>query len=134
MMPRNNKLKHYSQTLRKNATKEEQQLWYDFLKTYPVQFNRQKIIGNFIVDFYCDKVKLAIELDGAQHYEENAQLYDEERTAYLNGLDITMIRFSNFEIQTNFYEVCMNIKGIICELQDPHQSPSATASPRGSLD
>jgi len=56
MMPRNNKLKHYTQTLRKNATKEEQQLWYDFLKTYPVQFNRQKIIGNFIVDFYLIKL------------------------------------------------------------------------------
>ena len=94
MLPSNNKLKPPAQSLRKNATKEERHLWYDFLKTYPVQFNRQKVIGNFIVDFYCDKAKLVIELDGAQHYEENAQLYDEERTAYLCGLGITVVRFS----------------------------------------
>ncbi len=134
MLPSNNKLKPNAQTLRKYATKEEQHLWYDFLKTYPVQFNRHKVIGNFIVDFYCDKLKLVIELDGAQHYEENAQKYDEERTAYLNGLGITVIHFSNFEIQTNFGVICAYIKNLIGEPEDPHQSASQPASPRGSLD
>jgi very-short-patch-repair endonuclease len=85
-----------SQLLRKNATKEERHLWYDFLKAFPVQFNRQKVIGSFIVDFYSDKAKLAIEIDGAQHYEEYAQQYDEERIAFLNGLGITVVRFSNY--------------------------------------
>ena len=58
-----------AQELRKNATKEENHLWYDFLRTYPVQFLRQKPFGPYIVDFYCHKAKLAIELDGSQHYE-----------------------------------------------------------------
>ena len=55
--------------LRKNMTKEERHLWYDFLRTYPVKFTKQKIIGNYIVDFYCAKAGLVIELDGSQHYE-----------------------------------------------------------------
>lgn len=109
MLPYNKKLKDYSRQLRKSATKEEYRLWYNFLKTYTVQFNRQKIIGNFIVDFYCDKAKLVIELDGAQHYEKNAQIYDEERTAYLRALGIEVFRVTNIDINNHFSEVCLVI-------------------------
>ncbi len=66
--------------LRKNMTKEERHLWYDFLRQYPVRFLRQKVIDNYIVDFYCAKAKLVIELDGGQHYEESIQRYDKIRT------------------------------------------------------
>ncbi|MEL4107038.1 DUF559 domain-containing protein [Oscillospiraceae bacterium WX1] len=116
MLPYNNKLKNRSQELRKNATKEERHLWYDFLKTFHLQFQRQKVIGNFIVDFYCEKAKLVIELDGAQHFEENVQIYDNERTAYLNGLGIAVIRFNNLDIQKNFSDVCAMIQIRIDEL------------------
>ena len=69
--------------LRKNMTKEERHLWYDFLKNYPVRFLRQKIIGNYIVDFYCSKANLVIELDGSQHYEESGIVSDLKRTEFL---------------------------------------------------
>ena len=116
VLPNNRKLTARSQLLRKSATKEENHLWYDYLKTYPLQFNRQKVIGNFIVDFYCDNVKLVIEIDGLQHYESEALSYDEERTAYLNGLGITVLRFQNSDIQRNFDKVCDIIHTKICEL------------------
>lgn len=66
--------------LRKEATKQENHLWYDFLCSYPVRFQRQKTVGSFIADFYCHKAKLVIELDGSQHYSEQGQAYDEERS------------------------------------------------------
>ena len=85
-------LKQKSQQLRSNMTKEERHLWYDFLKTYCPQFRRQKPIGNYIADFYCSCCKLVVELDGGQHYEENGQVYDEKRTAYLSDMGITVLR------------------------------------------
>jgi very-short-patch-repair endonuclease len=109
VLPKNKKLTSYSQDLRKNATKEEKHLWFDFLKKYPIQFNRQKVIGSYIVDFYCDKAKLVVEIDGDQHGEENAMTYDNERTLYLNNLGIQVLRFSNAEISKAFEEVCINI-------------------------
>jgi very-short-patch-repair endonuclease len=133
MLPYNRKLKEYSQALRKNATKEEKRLWYDFLRNYPIQFQRQKVIGNFIIDFYCDKAKIAIEIDGTQHNEAEAKLYDEERTAELKKFNISVIRFTNQEIRTSFTGVCETIHKAITNRINPHQSPAATASPRGSL-
>ena len=105
-LPNNKKIKVLSQNLRKNATKQEKHLWYDFLKTYPVQFNRQKVIGNYIVDFYCKKANMIIELDGSQHYEEVGVLNDEKRTEYLNQLGLCVLRFTNLDIERNFNGVC----------------------------
>ena len=82
--PRNNEKIEFARKLRREMTKEERHLWYDFLSDYPVRFRRQEIIKSFIVDFYCDKAKLAVELDGSQHYEEKVKLYDEERTKRLS--------------------------------------------------
>ena len=94
-------------------TKEEKHLWYDYLKPYRqklgVAFNRQRVIGGYIVDFYCPKAKLVLELDGSQHYEEDALLYDEKRTAYLNQHGIIVLRYSNRDIHTRFKEVCDDI-------------------------
>ena len=92
--------------LRKNSTKEEKHLWYDFLCNYPVRFQRQKTIGGFIADFYCHAAKLVIEIDGSQHYTEQGLAYDKERTAILQQYGLTVIRFSNHEINTQFSEVC----------------------------
>ena len=105
-LPRNKNLKEKSKSLRNNATEEENRLWFTFLRKYPVQFNRQRIIGNYIVDFYCLKAKLVIEIDGSQHYEEDKIRYDERRTEYLESLGLKVLRFTNLDVKQNFYEVC----------------------------
>ena len=110
MLPRDMELKSHSKELRKNMTKQEKHLWYDFLKKYPLQFYRQRIIGRYIVDFYCPKAKLVIELDGSQHYESDALKYDEIRTEYLNALDLYVLRFSNQDIDNKFTVICQIIK------------------------
>ena len=98
-----------SQTLRKTMTKEERHLWYNFLKTYPVQFRRQCVIGNYIVDFYCYQAKLVIELDGSQHCNPSAIQYDQKRSAYLQGQGLLVLRYSNLDVMKIFRGVCENI-------------------------
>ena len=88
--------------LRKNMTKEEKHLWYDFLRTYPIRFSRQKVLGKYIADFYCAEAKLVVELDGSGHYTEEGKQYDEERTAFLEEYGLTVIRIPNTEIHKNF--------------------------------
>ena len=92
--------------LRKNATRQENHLWYDFLRTYSLRFQRQKTIDRFIADFYCHKARLVIELDGSQHYTEEGLAYDEERTNVLNKYNLEVLRFSNLDIDRNFNGVC----------------------------
>ena len=108
-MERNEKLKSNAQNLRKNMTKEENLLWYNFLRTYPLQFRRQYVIGNFIVDFYCHKAKLVVELDGSQHYKLPEQEKDAERTRYLESLGLRVLRFTNLEVLRQFDAVCQAI-------------------------
>ena len=91
-----------AKNLRKNATPQENHLWYNFLSKYEIRFQRQKAIDNFIADFYCHKAKLIIEIDGAQHYTEEGRQKDEFRTEILEGYDLKVIRFSNRQINTNF--------------------------------
>lgn len=109
MYARNKKLKFYSRKLRKEMTAEEKHLWYDFLKTLTVTVNRQKVIGNYIVDFYCDKAKLVIELDGSQHYDEILQKNDAERDNYMRSLGLTVLRYTNRDINERFLNVCEDI-------------------------
>ena len=99
--------------LRKNMTKEEKNLWYDFLRTYPVRFSRQKVLGKYIADFYCAKAKLIIELDCSGHYTEEGKQYDEERTAFLQEYGLTVIRIPNTEIHKNFRGVCEYIDHLV---------------------
>ena len=102
-----------AQELRRNATRQENRLWYNFLSTYPVRFQRQKAIGNFIADFYCHRAKLVIEVDGSQHYTDDGLEYDRERTAALNDFGLRVIRFSNNDVDDNFDGVCESIDEIL---------------------
>ncbi len=101
--------------LRKHMTKEERHLWYDFLRVYPVRFLRQKVIGNFIVDFYCRKAKIAIELDGSQHFDEVKKKKDLVRTYIIEKYGITVLRFDNLTVMRNFNEVCEYIDKLVRE-------------------
>jgi very-short-patch-repair endonuclease len=102
-----------AKTLRKNMTPWERKLWYEFLHDYRVRFQRQKAIDNYIVDFYCAKARLVIELDGGGHYDEDMQKYDAERTAVLSQYHLTLLRFSNLDIDKNFHEVCASIDNAV---------------------
>ena len=103
----------FAKNLRKNATPQENHLWYDFLSKYEVRFQRQKAIDNFIADFYCHKAKLIIEIDGAQHYTPEGKQKDEFRTEILEGYDWKVIRFTNYQIDNNFEGVCRYIDCIV---------------------
>ena len=103
------KLKNNAQKLRREMTKQERRLWYDFLKQLPVTVNRQKVIGRYIVDFYCASAKLVIELDGSQHYESEGTASDWERDYALNQLGITVVRYSNSDINRYFDGVCADL-------------------------
>ena len=102
----NSDLTQRAKGLRKNMTKEERHLWYDFLKDYPVRFLRQKVIDNYIVDFYCHDARLIIELDGSQHYENKGLIKDAIRTEKLEQRNLSVIRIPNSEINRNFRGVC----------------------------
>ena len=104
-----------AQALRRNATPQEKRLWYDFLAKYYVRFQRQKAIDNFIVDFYCHKAKLVVEIDGSQHYSDQGEQNDKLRTEILEGYDLKVIRFSNLDILDNFQGVCERIDEIVKE-------------------
>ena len=102
-----------AKNLRKNATPQENHLWYDFLSKYEIRFQRQKAIDNFIADFYCHKARLIIEIDGSQHYTEDGKQKDEFRTEILEGYDLKVIRFTNRQINTNFSGVCEYIDATV---------------------
>ena len=107
------RMKPEAQRLRREMTAQEKHLWYDFLRTYPVQFRRQKQFGSFIVDFYCAAAKLVVEVDGAPHFTEQGLAYDRERTWYLESLGLKVIRFSNSSIEQQFETVCGYIHEIV---------------------
>jgi len=109
MRKHNSALTNRAKELRKSMTAQERKLWNLFLKDYPKRFLRQKVIDRFIVDFYCASAKLVIELDGGQHFEEDTVAYDSERTTILEGFGLGVIRFTNFEVDTNFDTVCRRI-------------------------
>jgi len=103
------KMLRNSQKLRREMTKEERHLWYDFLKNYPVQFKRQFPIENYIVDFYCHKAKLVVELDGSQHCEPEQIEYDCRRTAFLLEKGLYVLRIANLDVMREFRGVCETI-------------------------
>ena len=109
----NSKLTENAIKLRKNMTKEERHLWYDFLRNYPVRFLRQKVIDNFIVDFYCHEARLVIELDGSQHYEEAGLKSDLCRTEIIEKRNLLVIRIPNNDITRDFRGVCEYIDQIV---------------------
>ena len=108
-MKHNKQNEVFSRRLRKNMTPWERKLWYCFLKDYPIRFQRQKCIDNFIADFYCFQAKLVIELDGGGHYDPESIQSDAERTRILENYGLKVIRFCNTDVDKNFYGVCTAI-------------------------
>ena len=119
-MERNPNLKAYAQSLRKNMTKEENLLWYQFLRHHPCQFRRQYVIGNYIVDFYCHQAKLVVELDGSQHYTPEEMEKAARRTRYLESLGLHVLRFSNLDVLRRFGGVCEAINLTVRERTAAH--------------
>lgn len=126
-IPKNNALLDNARKLRKEMTPQELRLWYRFLRYYPMKIYKQRIIGEYIVDFYCASAKLVIEIDGSQHYDPAGKLYDARRTAFLEGLGLNVVRYSNREINCNFQEVCEHIDRMIQTLS----AAKGGTSPRG---
>ena len=112
-------------------TKEERHLWYDFLRFCRPRFRRQEIISNYILDFFSHEAKLAIELDGSQHCDPRAMVYDSKRTAHLESLGITLIRYSNLDIQNNFEGVCQHILTTLESIGIHPSVASGDSSPQG---
>ena len=118
----NAQLTQNAKNLRKNMTKEERHLWYDFLKDYPVRFLRQKVIDQYIVDFYCHDAKLIIELDGSQHYDDMKKTKDAIRTDNLEKRGLSVIRIPNNEIFV-ISEVCALL--LICPFVKDYNIPQS---------
>jgi len=115
----NSHMLDFAKQLRRNMTKEERHLWYDFLRDYPIHFYRQRILDNYIADFYCPQAKLVIELDGSQHYEPESKLKDAVRTEKIARLGITVVRFPNNLLFSRFREVCEYIDLLVCGEMPP---------------
>ena len=111
----NQQLVPFAKQLRKEMTKEERHLWYDFLRSYPVRFSGQKVLGKYIADFYSAEAKLVIELDGSQHYEDINAEKDADRTAFLESYGLTVIRIPNNEVMRNFRGVCEYIDAVVMQ-------------------
>jgi very-short-patch-repair endonuclease len=103
-------MKERAQKLRREATPEENKLWFQYLRTSKPQWYRQRVIGPYIADFYCKKSKVVVELDGGQHYEEQAANYDAKRSAYFESEGILVLRFTNTDVRRRFYQVCEMIE------------------------
>jgi len=114
-MRKNNNLLNNAKCLRRNMTRQEKHLWYDFLQQYPAKIYKQRIIDSFIADFYCHKARLVIELDGSQHYTLEGKSYDEARSEVLERYGLYVLRFSNKDIDERFDAVCRMIDNVIQE-------------------
>ena len=102
----NPELVHHARQLRRNMTREEKHLWYDFLRDFPVRFVRQKVIGHYIADFYCAKARLVVEVDGGQHFTEEGFSGDAQRTQAMQAYGLQVVRIPNNEVWKNFAGVC----------------------------
>ena len=105
-LKKNDSLLKVARILRRNMTRQENHLWYDFLRCYPVKIYKQRIIDNFIADFYCHKARIVIEIDGAQHYTPEGKFHDSIRTEILERYGIFVLRFSNSDVDERFNDVC----------------------------
>ena len=119
---RNSELVSRARELRRDMTKEERRLWFDYLRTYPVRFSRQKVLGRYIADFYCAQAGLVLELDGSQHYEPEEQEKDAQRTAYLEKYSIHVVRIPNNEVTGNFRGVCEYIDSLVKQRMEAKDS------------
>ena len=113
-LPINPKLKEYAVEIRKNMTDEEKKVWYQILRGHVPKFHRQRVIGNYIVDFFCPKLKLVIEIDGYQHFYEENKEYDNKRTEYLESLGFYVLRFENTEVNKDIENI-RHIINTVCD-------------------
>ena len=120
--PRNSRALPAARMLRKNLTKQERHLWYEFLRYCRPRFRRQEIIGNYIADFYCHEARLVVELDGSQHFEPEQRDRDNLRTAYFHQFGIKVLRFSNLDVDRNFDGVC---QAVLLALEHCGTTPTA---------
>ena len=108
-IPRNGKLLSNARKLRKEMTPQERKLWFEFLRTYPKKVYRQRIVGDYIVDFYCAAAHLVIEIDGGQHFTEERAAYDKRRSAFLERSGLVVVRYTNLDVTQNFAGVCSDL-------------------------
>ena len=118
--------------MRRNMTKEERHLWFDYLRGYKPRFKRQRIVGNYILDFYCEQAKLAVEADGSQHYGDEGRWYDAERDLYLLNQGIIVLRFSNRDIWERFEGVKIQIDEEVKKRWHPPTTASRSPAPQGA--
>ncbi len=123
-----------AKAMRKNMTQWERKLWYEFLRTYPLRFQRQKAIGNYIVDFYCAKARLVIELDGGGHYHETQVAKDNTRTKELESMNLAVLRICNLDIDKNFRGVCAYIDLAVKNSLPQSALPTAPSSEGAGFD
>ena len=97
-------------------TKEERKLWFCYLKNHKLHWYKQRVVDNYVLDFYCGSIKLGIELDGSQHYSVEGLEYDKKRTDYLNSQGIIVLRILNTDVNNKFESVCMLIEKYINDL------------------
>ena len=120
MKPYDKKNISAARELRKNMTPWERKLWYEFLQDYPIRFQKQKAIGKYIVDFYCAKARLIVELDGGGHYEKEQMEQDRVRTETLEAMGLRVMRFCNLDVDRIFYQVCEEIDRVVKEVVIQH--------------
>jgi very-short-patch-repair endonuclease len=118
-IPYRNSLTTRAQALRRDPTPAEKKLWFEFLRDLPYKFTRQKPLGHYVADFYCSSQRLVIELDGDSHYTDNAQRYDERRTAALELRGLGVARFTNTDVLQNFESVCGVVLRVLNEKSKP---------------
>jgi very-short-patch-repair endonuclease len=114
-LPYNPSVVEKAKLLRKQMTLAERKLWYNLLRTFTPRFLRQRVIDNFIADFYCAKASLVVEVDGQSHYAPSAQKYDHARTEFFKIYGLTVIRFTNDEVMNSFDCVKRKIVGVVKE-------------------
>lgn len=124
-LPYNKNLKQFSRNLRNNSTLGEVLLWNELKagKLYGYKFNRQKPLKNYIVDFYCKKLSLVIEVDGSSHYSEEAYIKDQERQQILENLGLYFLRFDDAEIRRQMPNVLRTIEAFILDFEKQGGNP-----------
>ena len=115
LVPYRLRLKSPSRDLRRNPTRAERKLWYEFLRDLPQKFTRQKPLGGYIADFYCSGQRLVIEIDGDSHFNEAAEHYDARRTAMIETFGLRILRFTNADVMQQFEGVCQRIEAALME-------------------
>ena len=109
-IPYRRDLKRRSQGLRRDPTRAERRLWFEFLRDLPEKFTRQKPLGHYIADFYCSSCRLVIEVDGDSHFDDSGEAYDARRTAALEAESVRVLRVTNLEVMEEFEGVCQRIR------------------------